>query len=157
MRLMREVGEKKQSQSMHMKVIAIDIDKAKAIFCVLERDEKGDITTTKEDTKFVVLNDDKDSAGVRNFQKALYSFFDRINPDKIVILARQMKGRFKAASISFKIEALIQAYKKVNVAFMAPQTLKAYYKKHELELPLENGFQEDAIKLGNYILNQVEE
>lgn len=140
-----------------MKVIAIDIDKAKAIFCVLEKDEKGKVSTIVEDTKFIVLTDDKDSVGVRNFQNGLFTLFDRIHPDKIVILGRQMKGRFKAASISFKIEALIQAYKKVNVAFMAPQTLKAYYKKHELGLPLEYGFQEDAVKLGNYILNQMEE
>ena len=137
-----------------MIVIAIDIDKAKAIYCVLEQDANGGISILKVDSPFMTLIDDKDSLGVRKFQSALFSFFDGIKPDIIVVLARQMKGRFKAASVSFKIEALIQSYKKVNVSFLAPQTLKAYFKKHDVDMSIEYGYQEDAVKCGYYILLQ---
>ncbi len=135
-----------------MKVIAIDIDKAKVIFCVLEMDLMGNIISEKNELNFVTLGDDKDSLLINAFKKSIHSFFGSIKPDKIVILSRQMKGRFKAASVSFKIEALIQTYHPVCVTFMAPQTLKAYYKKHDFEMLLDYAFQEDAMKLGYYIL-----
>jgi hypothetical protein len=135
-----------------MKIIAVDIDKSKAIFGTLQGDASGNITPIESDFKFAILEDDKDSAALKVFQSTIYNFFEELQADRIVILARQMKGRFKAASVSFKIEALLQAYTKVNVEFVSPQTLKAYYKKHEVDMQVEYKYQENALKLGCYVL-----
>ncbi|MBK7230858.1 MAG: DUF3010 family protein [Saprospiraceae bacterium] len=148
--------ESKTKQNESTKLIALDIDKAKLIVCVLQKDESNKISCNDSDFKYIILKDDKDSREIRNFQTTIYDFFDLIHADRIVILARQMKGRFKAASVSFKIESLLQCYPKVDLEFLAPQTLKAYFKKNELQLPVEHAYQEDAFKLGYYLLQQNE-
>jgi hypothetical protein len=137
-----------------IKVIAIDIDKAKAVFGVLLNDESGIIAQIKSEFNFVVLEDDKDSVGVKAFQTTVHNFFDEIKPDKIAILTRQMKGRFKAASVSFKIEALIQTYPEVNIEFVSPQALNAYYKKQHFDLQVAYKYQENALKLGCYLIRR---
>jgi len=138
------------------KLIALDIDKAKLIVCVLQKDGSNLISCNDSDFKYIILRDDKDSREIRSFQTTVYDFFDLVHADRIVILARQMKGRFKAASVSFKIESLLQCYPKVDLEFLAPQTLKAYFKKNELQIPVEYSYQEDAYKMGYYLLQQNE-
>lgn len=135
-----------------MKVIGIDIDKAKAIFFILERDGKGSILDLTGEMKSVTLSDDMDNSKVRAFQSTVHSFFDDIKPDKIGLLSRQSKGRFKAASLSFKIEGLIQCYQKVEIEFLSPQKLKAFFKKNDFDLVPEHSYQEDAAKLAYYML-----
>ncbi|MFA4863265.1 MAG: DUF3010 family protein, partial [Bacteroidales bacterium] len=89
-----------------MKVIGIDIDKTKAIFYGLEKDADGNIINLTGDFRYLTLNNDTDNSKVREFRSTVHSFFDDINPDRIAILKRQTKGRFKSAPLSFKIEGL---------------------------------------------------
>jgi hypothetical protein len=136
-----------------MKVIGINIDKSKAIFCALEKNDAGSITNVTGDFKFLLLTDDTDNAKVREFQTRVHSFFDEINPDRIVIIKRQTKGRFKSAPVSFKIEGLIQCYKKVELEFIQPMIISSFYKKNIFNLHLEHSYQELSTKLAYYMVS----
>jgi hypothetical protein len=135
-----------------MRILGIDIDKTKAIFYVLEKSKKGKITPVKSNIKYLTMTDDTDNASIRTFQSSVHAFFDQINPDRIAILKRQTKGRFRSAPLSFKIEGLIQCYEKTNVEFFQPLTITNYFKKNEFNLEVEHDYQEPAAKLAYYIL-----
>lgn len=136
-----------------MKTIGIEIDKNKAIFYVLENDGTSLVNRTN-DFKNLILADDRDNSEVRNFQSIIFTHFDTINPSRIAILARQSKGRFASSPISFKIEALIQCYQKVEVEFIAPQTLTTYYKKNDFNVQLSYNYQENSARLANFLQHQ---
>ncbi|MEO5906822.1 MAG: DUF3010 family protein [Saprospiraceae bacterium] len=134
-----------------MKVIGIAIDKSKANFYVAEQDGYGKIKNLTGDFKFLELKNDTDNASVREFMKMVHNYFDVNQPDRIVILARQTKGRFRASPISFKIETLLQCYEEIEVEFVSSPKLTAFFKKNELDLPLEYNYQENAAKVAFYI------
>jgi hypothetical protein len=136
-----------------MKVIGIDIDKSKAIFYVLEKKSDGEIVQI-DGLKSLSLSNDTDNSQVRAFRTGIQEFFNEIKPQKITLLARQTKGRFKAASVSFKIEGLIQCYEKVEVEFVSPQSVKAFIKKNPLPFKLEFVYQEGAAQLAYYVINK---
>ncbi len=136
-----------------MKVIGIDIDKTKAIFYALEKDADGNYSNMTGILKNITLNDDTDNSKVREFQSTIFSFFEKIQPDRIAILKRQTKGRFKAAPLSFKVEGLIQCYPKTEIEFLPPTTITAYFKKNEFNFQYEHNYQEMAAKLAYYLLS----
>ena len=136
-----------------MKVIGIDIDKTKAIFYGLEKDADGNIINLTGDFRYLTLNNDTDNSKVREFRSTVHSFFDDINPDRIAILKRQTKGRFKSAPLSFKIEGLIQCYEKLEIEFLPPVTIYTYYKKNDFNLQLEHNYQEMAAKLAYFLFS----
>ena len=136
-----------------MKVIGVDIDKTKAIFYALEKDANGNIINLTGNFKYVTLNNDTDNSSVREFQVTIHSFFDDINPDRIAILKRQTKGRFKSAPLSFKVEGLIQCYEKLEIEFLSPITISTYFKKNNFNLQLEHNYQEMAAKLAYFLLS----
>ena len=135
-----------------MKTIGIQIDKSKAIFVVLEKDGYGNVRNVKHDFTYYVLDDDTDNESVRHFQSTVHDFFDDVQPERIVILARQAKGRFRASPVSFKIEGLMQCYEEIEIEFVSGHTLTAFYKKNEFNIPLEYQYQEMAAKVANYII-----
>jgi len=135
-----------------MKVIGIEIDKKRAICFAIGKDEQGTYTNLTGKFKYLEIKDDHDNAEIRNFQSTIHAFFESIQADKIAIIKRQTKGKFSASPISFKLEGLIQCYKKVEVVFVAKQTLTAFYKKNELEIVFDNNYQENAARLANYLL-----
>jgi len=135
-----------------MIVIGIEIDKTKAIFHALELDASGNTLHLPGRFKYLTLNNDTDNSSVRAFQSAIHSYFDEINPNRIAILKRQTKGRFKSSPLSFKIEGLIQCYEKVDVEFIQPMAVLNFFKKHDFELQLEFEYQEPAAKLASYVL-----
>jgi hypothetical protein len=137
-----------------MKVIGIQIDKAKAIFYVVEKDGYSAIKNQKADFKFLVLKNDSDNSEVRKFQSDVHSYFNETNPDRIAILSRQTKGRFRSAPLSFKIEGLIQCYEEIDVEFVSGPKMNAFYKKNDFDLPLEFDYQETAAKVAYYIALQ---
>lgn len=137
-----------------MKVIGIEIDKKRAICFVLEKDSNGNYVNLTGKEKYFEIKDDKDNEALRNFQSTIYDFFDTNNPDMIAIISRQTKGKFAAASVSFKLEALIQCYLKVNVLFVSKQTLTAFYKKNQLAVVFDNNYQENAARLSNYLIDK---
>jgi len=135
-----------------MKVIGIDIDKTKAIFYALEENEKGKIVDLTDIFKSLSLTDDTDNSAIREFQSTVHAYFDKIKPGRIGILKRQTKGRFRSAPLSFKIEGLLQCYKKVDIEFIQPMAVSGYFKKNEFHLEPEFEYQEDAAKLAMYML-----
>ncbi|MEP6646480.1 MAG: DUF3010 family protein [Saprospiraceae bacterium] len=136
-----------------MRITGIHIDKTKAIFYTLEKKLNGEIIHLPSDDKYLTLINDTDNASVRAFQTSVHSFFDKTQPDRIAILMRQTKGRFRSAPLSFKIEGLIQCYKKVEVEFVQPIKVSGYFKKNEFSLETEHEYQEPAAKLAYYLLS----
>ncbi len=135
-----------------MKIIGIDIDKTKAIFFALNEDKNGSVQNITGNLNSLTLTDDTNNVAIRAFQSTIHSYFDKINPDRIAILKRQTKGRFRSAPLSFKIEGLLQCYKKVDIEFIQPMAVTSYFKKHDFDLQPEFVFQEDAAKLALYLL-----
>lgn len=136
-----------------MKTIGIEISNKKVIFVVLQ-ESNGSIENITGKQKSMELKDDRDSMELATFMKDLHSYFDSVNPDKIGIVTRMMKGKFSASPISFKIEGLIQLYSKINVEFVTPQALTAHFKKNELPIQPDFSYQEKALKLGVYLFNK---
>lgn len=135
-----------------MKVIGIDIDKTKAIFYILEEDQYGNLQNRTGSFRSLTLTDDTDNATIRTFQSTVHSFFDKTNPDRIGILKRQTKGRFRSAPLSFKIEGLLQCYEEIEIEFVQPIRVSGFFKKNDFILDLEFDYQEDAAKLAWYML-----
>lgn len=137
-----------------MKTIGIDIDKKRVICFAIEKDEQGNVSNITGKLKFFEVKDDQDNGQLKQFASSIQDYFNFIKPDAIAIQTRQTKGRFSAAPSSFKLEGLIQLYDKVDIGFISPQTIAAFYKKNELSMQCDNKYQENALKLANYMLNQ---
>ena len=137
-----------------MKVIGIEIDKKRAIYFALEKDSAGTYTNLTGKSKYLEIKDDHDNREIKNFQSTIHAFFNSINPEAIAIITRQTKGKFSASPFSFKIEGLIQCYDAIDIEFISPQTLSAFYKKNTLTVAFDNKYQENALKLSNYLLNR---
>ena len=137
-----------------MKVLGISLEGSTAIFSALEK--QGDnITDLSANFKKVELKDHLDSNEVKALQSALHDLFDQGEFDRIGIIKRGTKGRFAASVITFKIEGLIQLYKKCEVEFVASATLKAFYKKNTNSIIPKYSYQKTANGLAFYLLNQV--
>ena len=137
-----------------MKVIGIEIYKKKAICFALERDSQGTYINLTGNFKYFEIQEDRNNEEIKTFQSTIHTFFNNINPDAIAIISRQTKGRFSSSSFSFKLEGLIQCYDRVDVEFVSPISLSSYYKKNPLSVPFDNIYQENAVKLANYLLNR---
>ena len=137
-----------------MRVIGIEIEKKRAICFALEQNCQGTYINLTGKFKYLEIQEDQDNGEIKNFKSTIHTFFDSINPDAIAIISRQTKGRFSSSTYSFKLEGLIQCYDRVDVEFVSPRTLSAYYKKNSLSVPIDNNYQENAVKLANYLLNR---
>lgn len=137
-----------------MRVIGIEIEKKRAICFALEHDSQGTYINLTGNFRYLEIQEDQDNGEIKNFQSTIHTFFNSINPDAIAIISRQTKGRFSSSTFSFKLEGLIQCYDRVDVEFVSPKTLSAYYKKNTLSVPIDNKYQENAVKLANYLLNR---
>ncbi|NVK63437.1 MAG: DUF3010 family protein [Flavobacteriales bacterium] len=136
-----------------MKVIGIEIDNKRAICYAVEKDNHGSYINLTGKFKSLSIKDDYENSELRNFQSTIHTFFEGIVPQRIAVLKRQTKGRFASSAVSFKLEGLIQCYEDVEVEFVSPQTLKAYYKKNGCSISPQHNYQDKAVQLANYLLN----
>jgi hypothetical protein len=136
-----------------MKIIGIEIEGAKAIFCAIEKKMDGSFGEITGDFTSLTIQDDKNCLQVREFQSTVCTFFDHINPDKIAIVSRNPKGKGKFATspISFKLEGLLQCYLKQDIIFVAPQTLSSFFKKNASTFSAVFKYQVNAAKLSEYL------
>ncbi|WP_299901037.1 DUF3010 family protein [uncultured Aquimarina sp.] len=135
-----------------MKAVGIEIDKKRAICVIVSKDANGILQNVTGKTKYIEIKDDHNNQEIQDFLQKVETFFDEVAPNSIGIISRQTKGKFAAASVSFKLEALIQCYKKTEITFVSKQTLTAYYKKNELPVSYDNAYQENATRLATYLL-----
>ena len=120
----------------------------------MEKDNQGAYINLTGKFKYLGIQEDQDNDEIRDFQSTIHTFFNNINPDAIAIIVRQTKGRFASSPFSFKLEGLIQCYDKVNIEFVSPKTITAFYKKNPFTVLFDNNYQEDAARLANYLLNR---
>jgi hypothetical protein len=136
-----------------MKVLGISLEGSTAIFSGLEKTESG-IFEISDKLKKVQLKEHLDPKEVQSIYETIQSFLERNNFDQIAIIKRGTKGTFAASPISFKIEGLIQMYKSTDVEFIAPPTLRAFYKKNENTFSPKYAYQKASNDLAFYLLER---
>lgn len=136
-----------------MRAIGIDIDKTRAIFFALEKAADGTVSNITGKTKTITLKDDTDQQAVLDFLRESHAYLAGIQAGTIAIKARQTKGKFSASPLSFKLEALLQAYPESIVKLIAPATVAAFYKKNEFPVTPDHNYQEDAARIAFYLLH----
>lgn len=134
-----------------MKVLGVDISGREVRIVALENG--GDAIVNNTGTyKPLKLNGDENADTLKLFKNTLFATFDGFGPDVIVYNSRNSTGKFAGSAMSFKIEGLIQLYENAEVVSTKAQTIAAFYKKNELPVACEFGYQEDAMKLAFHYL-----
>jgi hypothetical protein len=136
-----------------MKALGIQIKSTGAILVVLKKDAASSITQTDECTKFEIA-DIYDSQQVRRFRDQINVALETIKPTKVGICKRNANGKGKMAPspASFKLEGIIQLYDKIEIEFVAPQTVQAFLKKNPCPTNPKNKYQQDAFDLAYLLL-----
>lgn len=136
-----------------MKVLGISLEGSTAIFSGLEKTDSG-IFEISDKLKKIQLKEHLVSIEVQSIHETIQAFLERNNFDEIAIIKRGTKGTFAASPISFKIEGLIQMFKEKDIEFVAPPTLRAFYKKNENSFTPKYAYQKAANDLAFYLLER---
>lgn len=133
---------------MNKKVLGIEIFGRQVRIVAIEKDIAGNISNYTGTYKPIELKDDENAENVVSFKNALHAIFDGFNPDHIVVKYRNPNGKGKMAPspISFKIEGIIQLYGQATFSLVNPATLAAFYKKNTVDIPIEFGYQNEAMR-----------
>ena len=137
------------------KTLGIEIKGNTAIFCAI-KENNGIVEEITGSFKKLELKNDDVSIEVQDFTDTVHSFFNENHFDKIGIIKRSksMNAKFPVSPISFKLEGLIQTYKDCDIRFVAPQTLRAHYKKNAFNFKPKYGYQKSAAELAFYLLTK---
>jgi hypothetical protein len=133
-----------------MKTCGIEIDKNEVVIVCLESQIDGTYEVVNDIKKIPLPHDDK-SDNIWNFFDSIVLLLDNINADKIAIIKLHSKGRFHSSPISFKIQALIQLYRKKEIQIIDSKTIEAHSKKHQLPFETKFKYQALALKLCYYL------
>jgi len=136
-----------------MKTCGIEIDNDTAIFVGLEKRNDNTIEINEHSTKLTLTNHESASV-IKEYVDLIHSQLDTLNPDKIAIIKRQIKGRYSSGGLSFKIEGLIQTYKGMDVELIPMPTIKAFVKKNPLSINPDFKYQDNALSAAYYLLNK---
>jgi|SRR5690554_4536123 len=136
-----------------MKALGVSIEGSTAIFSGLEKSDAG-IFEVSDKLKKVKLKDHLNNKELRSVYEIIHAYLDRNNFDRVAIIKRGTKGNFAASPISFKIEGLIQMYRDKEIEFVAPPTLRAFFKKNENTFTPQFAYQKAANDLAFYILEK---
>jgi hypothetical protein len=92
---------------------------------------------------------------VRQFSNQIDVAFKQIKPDLIGICKRSenARGKMAPAAASFKWEGIIQLNSKVDIRFVSPQTVKAFFKKNAKTINANRRYQDDAFDVACYLLS----
>src|SRR5690554_140571 len=134
-----------------MKALGISLEGSTAIFSGLKI-KNNEIIDISDNFRKIALKDHLDSKEVQSLLETIHYYLDSNQFDKIGIIKRGIKGTFAASPISFKIEGLIQLYKDKDVEFVAPPTLRAFYKKNTNSVSPKFAYQKAANDLAFYLL-----
>ncbi len=136
-----------------MKTIGFQLKSNEAIIVVLDQDENGVVFLTEESIKLKV-DDHLKSEEISQFRNQVFSLFDNLKPNSIGIIVRNSKGKgiHAPSPISFKLEGIIQLYDKLEVDLIWPKSLDAFVKKNPVPVKAKHNYQESALNLAYYLL-----
>ncbi len=137
-----------------MKVLGIQLKTKEIILVVLIKGGNGEIVQTSESDKFEVF-DIYNTEQVRQFSNQMQVALKQIKPDVIGIYKRNenAKGKMTPSAASFKWEGIIQLVSSVDIRFVSPQTLSAYFKKNKKTIAANMRYQGDAFDVAYYLLS----
>lgn len=81
------------------------------------------------------MQDDESSSDVQTFYDTITAFFNENNIQAIGIKKRNKRGDYAGGAISFKMEGLIQLYKKCTVSLLPAATIAAKIRKSNPAIP----------------------
>lgn len=136
-----------------MKTCGIEIKGKEAIFVVLNS-EDGDITDKTGEFKKLALVDDENPDNVQRFYETFAAHMDSVNADQVALLKRNKSGNFASGALSFKLEGVLQMYKRKPVELVSPATVRAYKKRTKFTGSLQYKYQQPAYELANYLQNR---
>jgi len=133
------------------KICAIDIT-GKLVHILLMEGTKSDLSIVNKKPIKIELKDHADQNQVKIFHQNMLDFFNENGVTEVAIKSGST-GVYKSGPAVFKMEALIQLAG-VNIQFVKPQTLSAFWKKCEEDINAHDlkKYQQGAFKLGYYFL-----
>jgi len=129
-----------------MRICGIDLKANNTIVSVIENNEEDDILVYIDmKIKKIELANDESQSDVDKYFESINSFLRSNKIEKVYIKKRAKKGNFAGGAVTFKMEAMIQLNDVCEVSFITAQSIGAYTKKNNVELPASlNKYQEQA-------------
>ncbi len=129
-----------------MRICGIDLKANNTIVSVIENNEEDDILVYVDmKIKKIELANDESQSDVDKYFESINSFLRSNKIEKVFIKKRAKKGNFAGGAVTFKMEAMIQLNDVCEVSFITSQSIGAYTKKNNVELPSSlNKYQEQA-------------
>ena len=117
-----------------MKICAIDLKANNTILVVVEKnDDLIDYIDLK--IKKIELEDDEVQENIITYSKAINDFLQENQIEQVLIKKRAKKGVFSGGANTFKAEAIIQLNNVCAVELISTQSINAFEKKNNIELP----------------------
>lgn len=140
-----------------MKICAVELKNNEANFCLLSN-EAGLFEILPCRAQKFILTQPEQTESIRDFQKTFAKLMADYQITDVVILARELKGKFSGSSISFKLETAIQLVPELNVTLYPATEVKAKLKRNPLAIDFRStelrGFQEAAFTTGYAFLSR---
>ncbi len=111
-----------------MRVCGVELKGGEAIICLLSYEgETFNVPDCRQQSFVISHSESTDS--IRNFNFVFSKLMQDYHVDKIVIIAREQKGKLAGSATSFKAEAAIQLLD-LPVILMSPVTVKERLKRN---------------------------
>lgn len=133
-------------------ICGIDITGKLAHVLVIKGSKENHEIVTKKPVK-IELRDHTNQENIKDFYQNISDFLKENSISKVAIKSGST-GVYKSGPAVFKMEALIQLTG-MNIDYVKPQTLSAYWKKCDLDLETLSlkKYQHNAFKVAYFFLN----
>jgi len=139
-----------------MRVCGVELKGGEAIICLLSYE--GDTFNVPDcRQQSFVISHSESTDSIRDFNFGFSKLMQDYHVDKIVIIAREQKGKLAGSATSFKAEAIIQLLE-LPVILMSPVTVKERLKRNPPQVDFEGlglkRFQQPAFDVAYAYHNQ---
>ncbi|NTS78878.1 DUF3010 family protein [Catenovulum sp. SM1970] len=116
-----------------MRICGVELKNNEAVIAVLSHNQGlFDIHNTR--VPKIAFTDQESEEGLKEFQFAFEKLMADYQIEKVVILARPLKGKFAGPGATFKMEAALQLSEKLDVALIKPSDIKEKMKRNPLPI-----------------------
>ncbi len=116
-----------------MRICGVDLKANDAIICLLSL-ESGVVHLPDCRVSKLTLGNSEDSQEMKRFHFEFKKLMEDYQVDKVVIRARQTKGKFAGSAAGFKMEAAIQLIEGLDVEVVSSNDIKQSLKRNPLAI-----------------------
>ena len=136
------------------KVCGIELKSSDAILAVIE-EANGDAEFIDVEPRRIKIGNDESCTDIQSFYSSFVNYVRDNHIDVVVIKKRGKKGKMAGGAVSFKLEALIQLNRAVDVEFVSGQGIAAANKREPFDIPKDmNKYQEAAFMAASLYIRQ---